>query len=104
MAGDPIFSYISPYLSSYFLIYLTYFLIYFLYIFLNRKISVNEITLGKIFKNSFCHMTWQNPLLQHQNNQKSKLHHATKPCSEVIHHFVENNVITSDIMACLNGQ
>ena len=41
-------------------------------------------------------MTWQNFVLQQQKVKKS---HATKLCSfKVIHHFVENEVITYDII------
>ena len=50
-------------------------------------------------------MTWQNSVLQQEKIQKSQLHHATKPCSfKVIHHFVENDVITYDVIARLNGR
>ena len=43
-------------------------------------------------------------MFYNSNSQKSQLHHATKPCSiKVIHHFVENDIITNDIIAHLNG-
>ena len=47
----------------------------------------------------------QNSVLQQWKDQKSWLHHATKSCSFIVsHHFMENDVITYDIIACLNGQ
>ena len=42
-------------------------------------------------------------LLQQWKDQKSQLHYATKPCSLVIHRFVENDVITYDVIGHLNG-
>ena len=63
--------------------------------------------MGLNLENDFHCMTWQNFAIQQEKDQKRQLYNATKPCSfEVIHHFVENDVITYmyDVIGHLNGR
>ena len=66
-----------------------------------RKISADEITWGKILKKIV--VAWHGKILFYNSKRikKCQLHHATKPCSyKGIHHFVENNVISYEVIAC----